>query len=241
MPVELPDDLVVARRGIKKRDIRPVGDRGAAGVHRIGVPIRARTELQATIAQEVIASTENLLGTCNGILTCGGEARSTTLTRSGSSCALTGNTDDRLMKWRPSARCAAPKSSPSSALRLAGPAGHCHLPRQGGDERRSPPHRSECRSAQASFELSGFTQRPEAKFLGRHRHEPVEDLSRHTGRALGSERAPRGVAMLSYRASHRDRTTVHWYSAQLSRAAAVSRSARAGFARRRSMPSAAAW
>ncbi len=60
------------------------------------------------------------------------------------------------------------------------------------------------RTRPSSFRAS--QQCPEAQLLRRHRDEPVEDLSRHTGRALGSESGPRGVAMLSYSASHRDRT-----------------------------------
>src|SRR5262245_28606861 len=97
------------------------------------------------------------------------------------------------------------------------------LPGQRSEERSAPPRRRERGSAHASFELSCFTDDPEPQLFRPHRDEPAEHLSIHTTRALGSGTGPRGVTRLSYSASHRDRTTCHWYSAQLSRAAAVRR------------------
>src|SRR5687768_6864556 len=181
-------------------------------MHRIGVPIRVRTERQRTIAEEVIASAENLLGTREGVLTCGRE-------RAQDDCDQIRELScvDREHGWpagevapKREVRCAEVLTFERFANRR--PARRRNLRGQRGDERRSSPLRREGRRANASFELSRFTQCPEAQFLRRHRDEPAEDLSRHTGRVLGSDSGSRGAVMFSYSASHRDRTTFHWYS-----------------------------
>ena len=120
------------------------------------------------------------------------------MTRSGSSRALTGNTDGRLAKCAASARCAARKSCTFERFANRRPVRRRNLPGQRcetSDD--SPPARRECRSANASFELRAAHSAAEAQFLRRHRDEPAEDLSRHTGASLGSDSGPRGVVMLS--------------------------------------------
>jgi hypothetical protein len=166
-------------------------------VHRIGVPIRFRTELKGAVAEEVVASAEYLLGTCDRLRTREGEDPPD---ERGQLLEL--SPVDRERRWPAGevlTECDVRRAKVFTPERLAdrGPGWGGDVGIQRRQERPSTPPWRDSRGTHASFELSCFTEYPEAQFLRLHCYQPIEDLSRHTARALGSDTGLRGVARLS--------------------------------------------
>ena len=70
VPVQLPDDLVIADRRVQERHLRPVPHRRPAIVHRIADPVDAPAvvgESKRRIAEDVEAARERALCTTTGV------------------------------------------------------------------------------------------------------------------------------------------------------------------------------
>ena len=66
MPIELPDDLVIAARRVEVRNGRPEQPRRATAMDRVEVPVWRwtidRIEAQRAVAQQVVFSSDDAVG-----------------------------------------------------------------------------------------------------------------------------------------------------------------------------------
>ena len=70
MPIQFPDDLVIAARGIEKRDGRPESPRRAAVVDGIELPVRGLAvggESEASIPEQIVGAGEQTIGASGGM------------------------------------------------------------------------------------------------------------------------------------------------------------------------------